>query len=276
MIPNEAKRHFQDVITHKMFEMDRTLSAAFAAVQSDMHSSGRGVSGLARSKLTAEATHSLEARARYIYDELLRCLAAHQVDLDNDTEVEAATLLKDNIETQGQIILGQLFGLPTFTMPEVQTGVAQLRAQFDQEPPRISQYLTTELQMRAAASRPISSGDGTKLIINGPVGIIQTGYGATATVQQQLDTGTKQAIAAALTDLIALLDTPMNASLRNRDELRAFALEAKEEAEKPQGSMLKLGSQLRTIAETTKFIGSLGPAYQVIKPLLSFFNIHLP
>jgi hypothetical protein len=53
-------------------------------------------------------------------------------------------------------------------------------------------------------------------------------------------------------------------------------LETKDEAEKPGSNTLKLGANLRAIAETTKFVGSLGPSYQVIKPLLSYFGIHLP
>jgi hypothetical protein len=53
-------------------------------------------------------------------------------------------------------------------------------------------------------------------------------------------------------------------------------MEAKTEAGKPTPITLKLGSRLRTIAETTKFVGSLGPAYQVIKPLLSYLGTQLP
>jgi hypothetical protein len=35
---------------------------------------------------------------------------------------------------------------------------------------------------------------------------------------------------------------------------------------------MKLSSSLRTVAETNKFVGSLGPAYNVLKPLLSYFG----
>jgi hypothetical protein len=72
------------------------------------------------------------------------------------------------------------------------------------------------------------------------------------------------------------LDKPENSSIGNRAELRELIVEAKTEAEKPDSNTLKLGSSLRTIAETTKFVGSLAPAYGVLKPLLSFFGIHLP
>jgi hypothetical protein len=55
-----------------------------------------------------------------------------------------------------------------------------------------------------------------------------------------------------------------------------LVVDAKAEAEKPEPNTLKLGAGLRTIAETTKFVGSLGPAYQVLNPFLSYFGIHLP
>ena len=139
--------------------------------------------------------------------------------------------------------------------------------------------LTTELKLSAAAStpqEPQSPGNSTSLTFHGPVGVVQTGQGSTATVHQNIDAGVKNDISVALQLLLTLLDQPENDSLGNKAELRELVLDAKAEAEKPQPNNLKLGSSLRAIAETTKFVGSLAPAYQVVKPMLSYFGIHLP
>jgi hypothetical protein len=72
------------------------------------------------------------------------------------------------------------------------------------------------------------------------------------------------------------IDQESSADIPQRSELRKLVVEAKTEAQNPNADELKLSSLLRTIAETIKFVGSLGPAYQVIKPLLSYFGIHLP
>jgi hypothetical protein len=114
------------------------------------------------------------------------------------------------------------------------------------------------------------------LNFHGPVGLVQTGHGSQATVYQQIDAGVRNEIASTLQLFLEQLDRPENSPLGNGAELRELIAEAKAEAEKPEGNALKLGSSLRTIAETTKFVGSSGPAYKVLKPLLSYFGIHLP
>jgi hypothetical protein len=80
----------------------------------------------------------------------------------------------------------------------------------------------------------------------------------------------------ALQIVLEQFDKSESNSIGNRAALRELIVETKAEAEKPECNNLKLGSSLRTIAETTKFVGSLRPAYEVIKPLLSYFGIHLP
>jgi hypothetical protein len=278
MIPNEAKNQFQDIITHEMFEMERALAGVLAATHSNMISRGLGTSGPAMQALTQDATNSLKARAQFILGQLLRCLAAHHVTLTAETLTEASTLLRDAIQTQAQMVRGRLFGNPVFTTQGLGPAARQqLQAQYDQEGPRLIGRLTTELKLAAAASAPATpSGSGPSFVFHGPVGLVQSGDGSQATVHQHVDAGIRTEIASALHVLIDQLDKPENNAIGNRAELRELIVEAQAEAEKPEPNTLKLGASLRTIAETTKFVGSLGPAYQVLKPLLSYFGIHLP
>jgi hypothetical protein len=262
-----------------MFEMDRALAAVFAATQANMIARGLGTSGPAMLAVTQDATSSLKARAQSILGQLLRCLAAHHVALTAETLSDASTLLHDAIETQAQMVRGCLFGNAIFTRRTQALGPArqQLQAQYDQEGPRLIRRLTTELKLAAAASAPAtSSGNAPNFVFHGPVGLVQTGDGSQATVHQHIDAGIKADIAAALHVLMEQLDKPENDAIGNRSELRELVVDAKAEAEKAQPNTLKLGASLRTIAETTKFVGSLGSAYQVLKPLISYFGIHLP
>jgi hypothetical protein len=277
MIPNEAKSQFQDIITHEMFEMERALAGVLAATHSNMISRGLGTSGPAMQALTQEATNSLKARAQFILGQLLRCLTAHHVALTAETLTEASTLLRDAIQTQAQMVRGRLFGNPVFATQGLGPARQQLQAQYDQEGPRLIGRLTTELKLAAAASAPAtSSGSAPSFVFHGPVGLVQSGDGSQATVHQHVDAGIRTEIAAALHVLLDQLDKPETNAIGNRAELRDLVVEAQAEAEKPEPNTLKLGASLRTIAETTKFVGSLAPAYQVLKPLLSYFGIHLP
>jgi len=127
--------------------------------------------------------------------------------------------------------------------------------------------LSTELKLAAAASKGSSSNVASSFTFNGPVGLIQMGDGSQATVQQHVNANVRNDIVSALQFVLEHLDKPENNSIGNRTDLRELIVETKAEAEKPECNSLKLGSGLRTIAETTKFVGSLGPAYEVLKPL---------
>jgi hypothetical protein len=196
--------------------------------------------------------------------------------LDAETVTEASSLLRETIERQVQVVLIRLLQKPPFSIPGLEQAKQQLQAQFAQEGPRLIGRLTTELKLTAAATQRTPTQSAPTLTFHGPVGLVQTGDGSQATVHQHIDPGTKNQIVSALQVFLDSLDKPENSSIGNRAELRELIVEAKTEAEKPDSNTLKLGSSLRTIAETTKFVGSLAPAYGVLKPLLSFFGIHLP
>lgn len=278
MIPPEARSSFQEIIIHEMFEMERMLDSTWGATTARMSTNGMARSGNAMSRLEQDAVNSLKARGAFILGQLLRCLTAYRVNLNAETIADAQALLRETVEAQAQVIQSLLFSGPVFRMPGVEKATQQLQGQFQQEGPRLVKRLSTELSIALAASAPpdAPSSRAPTLTFNGPVALVQTGDGSQATVHQHIDASVKHQIAEALQVLLVQLDQPENASIGNQPELRGLVVEAKTEAEKPEPNTLKLGSSLRTIAEVTKFVGALRPAYEVIKPLLSHLGIHLP
>jgi hypothetical protein len=275
MIPPETKTLFQNVVTHEMFEMDRMLAGVQEAALENAASWGRP-NGMVLVLLTQNATNSLKTRAQFILGQLLRCLAACHVPLDTETVTEALQLLRDAIQTQASDVGVQLFQKPVFSFGDLDQARRQFQAKYDQEGPRLIDRLSTELKLAAAASQGSSSQGAPSLTFHGPVGLVQTGDGSQATVHQHVNANVKHEIASALQLFLEQFDKSENSSIGNRADLRELIVEAKAEVEKPECNTLKLGSSLRTIAETTKFVGSLRPAYEVLKPLLSHFGIHLP
>jgi hypothetical protein len=89
MINSEAKTLFQNIVTNKMFEMDRILEGVQQASFRKMASQGLTQSGNEMHLVTQNATNSLKTRAQFILRQLLHCLAVGHVQLDTETVTEA-------------------------------------------------------------------------------------------------------------------------------------------------------------------------------------------
>lgn len=278
MIPHEAKNDFDGILSIEMFEMDRQLSAAFLATSGRLTMAGHTISSAMALSLTQDASNSLKARAQMIYSQLIRCLGAHGVHWDDGVLQEATNLLRENITIQGQQVRSRLGSFPVFAQLQNRHMTQQADIELAQEPQRQINRLSIELRLAAAASRgpAMTSGSNSNVTIHGPVGVVQTGDSSQATVTQHIDAGTKTQLISGLQLYLDELSKPDNQSLAGRDQIRDLVVETKAELEKPKPNSLKVSSGLRGIVEATKFIGSLGPAYRVVKPLLGFFGIHLP
>ena len=109
MIPNKAKSQFQGIITHEIFEMERALDAVYSATVANHTTRGLGQSGPVLTALIQDATNSLKARGQFILGQLLRCMAAYHVTLDEETVTEASNLLREAIEREFQVIATRLY-----------------------------------------------------------------------------------------------------------------------------------------------------------------------
>jgi hypothetical protein len=275
LIPEEAKNHFFKVVEHEMVDMDRALDQTMAATTGKAAMAGMGHSSNLMVQLREDARNSLKSRAHYIFGQLLRCLAAHNVALDSKTVSAAASLIEKSIMEQSTSLEHKLLKRPGYASGGLNGASGKLLADFNGEAPRLIDKLKTELELAAAANRSVSK-TGPNITINGPVGLVQTGDGSHATVHQHIDAGVKQQVVSALDICLQELDKPENSSIGNLHDLKGLVIDTKTEAERPHSNNLKIASGLRSIAESIKFVGSLGPAYQVVKPLLSYFGVHLP
>lgn len=276
-IPSEAAAQFQEIVRHEMFDMDRSLARSFDTTVAKMTPRGLGLSGNLMSALTEEATNSLKARGHFILGQLLRCLAAHGVELTDEVVVDAIKLLKNEVDDQFQFVGRRLWMNGVFNASGLVQAKQALETQYGQEGPRLVARLSIELKLSAATTKTSQrQGGAPSFNFSGPVALVQAGNGNFANVHQHIDASTKSEVARALQFVLEELDKPENASIGNKLELRELVVDAKAEVEKPNANPLKLGSMLRAAAEGTKFVGSLGPAYQVLKPVLSFFGIQLP
>jgi hypothetical protein len=153
MINSETKTLFQNIVTNKMFEMDRILEGVQQASFRKMASQGLTQSGNEMHLVTQNATNSLKTRAQFILRQLLHCLAVGHVQLDTETVTEALWLLQDAIQTQANNVGARLFQYPVFSSTGFEQAKRQLQAQYAQEGPRLIDRLSTKLKLAAAASQ---------------------------------------------------------------------------------------------------------------------------
>jgi hypothetical protein len=275
MIPPVLQSVLQEILHVEMFDMQRALGKQLEARAVELSRRGVLHSGIALSLIAEDATNSLRSRGHFILGQILRLLAAYHVPMIEEVVSNAVVLLKDKINTEADLIRSIAFNGPKFAQVRDKSILQPIYAQYAQEVQRLTTRLTSEIKVAAATAQSASASNGQTLNFHGPVGLVQAGNGNQATVHQHLDAGLKTEIGAALQLLLQRLDQPENQPIGNRAELKELIVEVKAEAEKPDGNALKLKSALQGIAETTKFIGSLGDAYQVLKPLLGHLGIHM-
>jgi hypothetical protein len=109
--------------------------------------------------------------------------------------------------------------------------------------------------------------------IYAPVGFVQTGPGATASVQQNIAAPDREAILRALQ---AVEQAVAGLAPTERTQITEEAGELKKELAKPQPNFLRLRSGLLGIATTIQTLGSAAAAYQLVKGALALLGAHLP
>ena len=108
-----------------------------------------------------------------------------------------------------------------------------------------------------------------------PVGAVQTGPGATATVTQNLNSENREALLYALDDIKKYLESEENLDFP-KEEILELVDESCVELKKPNPNGMRLRAVLTTVAITIQTVGSLQQAYQVVKSALSLFGVYLP
>lgn len=277
MISQNALERYRELVEIEAVEMDTLLALKLSSTLATAIQHGVGQSGRCMLMLKEDAVNSLKARAQFALGQMLRCLTAHAVPLSDDVVDQAITTVKTTIENQSDSVHRQLFASGAFRSSGLEGAQNQVQMDYLQVAPRLIGKISTEMKLAAAASSTVArTSNEARFTFNGPVALVQTGDGSQGSAVQYVNAEISQQIVNALDSLLVQLDSAENCQLPRRDELVDLVHDAKTEAQKPRPNSLKLGASLRGIAETTKFVGSLGPAYQVLKPLLSFLGVHLP
>jgi len=129
--------------------------------------------------------------------------------------------------------------------------------------------LTKKTEQAAANAQSV-------VTITGPVGAVQTGVGAVAHVAQNLAADDRAALAAALTALMEQLKNANDLDTSTKQNVEVLVQESQAELHKEKPALARLSAFLSGTAGTIQTVGSLQPAYQVLKTALIPLGILLP
>ncbi len=108
-----------------------------------------------------------------------------------------------------------------------------------------------------------------------PIGVVQTGAGATASVQQTLGATDRETILHALQAVEQAIAPATELAPTDRTQITAVVVALRDELAKPQPNLLRLRSGLVGIATTIQTRGAAAAAYQLVKGALALLGVHL-
>ncbi len=129
--------------------------------------------------------------------------------------------------------------------------------------------------LEATKSQPADSQSAT-FNIYAPIGVIQTGAGSTASVQQHFGPTERDTIRRALEAVEQSLPTVGQMVAVEREQLSEVVAEVRQELDKAQPNALRVRSAMTGIASTIQTLGAAAPAYALVKGALALLGVHLP
>lgn len=129
--------------------------------------------------------------------------------------------------------------------------------------------------LEATKAQPTGA-DTATFNIYAPIGVLQTGSGSTASVQQNIGVAERDTILRSLDAVQAALSAVKDLATQDREQIEEVVVEVRNELAKPQPNPLRVRGALTGIATTIQTLGSAAGAYTLVKGALALLGVHLP
>jgi hypothetical protein len=130
-------------------------------------------------------------------------------------------------------------------------------------------------QLRNVPMKSQQFGAGTQIVNNGSIGIVQTGAGSTATLQQQVSGGDASNLIDALEKLLSALAADKGVAAEVRAALQDSIQNATAELKQASPDKTRLADWLVLLASTVQAIASAQPAYEAVRSAAQTLGISL-
>jgi len=241
-------------------------------VQSKMAARGLGRSGAVIQAVYDLCARDVELRALIVWQNLAMVLSKAGV-------FPSGTLAKDLKQVVWEY-LPSIYSYPSQCLQNVTNLIGMSPARSltearDKAVAKVNTQIDLFVLQAVAKEKP---GDSSQPIFNfySPVGAIQTGQGATATIVQMLSPQDREALRDALDRVKQGLADVDKLPGYEKDEVLDLIEEGRREVDKSKPNSMRVTSVFSAIATAIQMAGSLQPAYQALKAALLPLGILLP
>jgi hypothetical protein len=245
--PAQLRRHGTTVPSRRILS-SRGIQLIRKQIKAEYDARAATVWGILKRLISAEQLPPSAGLARLAKAELIQALDSHCNDL---VQVDEQALRQTRVDHQWP---------DHYSLKE--EAIARTEAEIDIE------LLSTR--------RPASPAHSTTVNIINPVGVVQTGPGASATLHQHFGSTQREVLQEALLEVRQAVGTAQEIPADLRDEILAVVADADKEVRARSPNVLRLRGTLSAIASTIQTLGSTAAAYQLLKAAALHVGVQLP
>ena len=257
-------------------ERRKQVERDIGQVASEAVMAGAGRSGILIVEIREICAREVGIRALLIWQALVRVMSNLGVEPDENL----AAALKNEVENYSPRALADLTDILNKNTRNIGCGEPEpLESAWGQAMRKV--YAEIDLfvaSLFANTQRKQKQPDSSRSVFNfySPVGVFQTGAGATAGVTQIFGSQEQEALIRALDLVKQNLINSEGLAGDLREEMLDLIEEGQTEVKKPKPNGMRIQSVLMAVATTIQTVGSLQPAYQALKAALLPLGIFLP
>lgn len=238
--------------------------------------------GLLRSSVsmklvTDTAINAIPVYAQTALNLVLRAASAHGETISADNQTDIMEGIKKELLFEIEMLRAAVTGSVPFRDSGI-SGGDRLMEQIDKAADLELQRVSGELNLIVAQNKRAEGNaqTGSTIIVNAPVGVLQTGPGSFGVANQHIDAGAAEALDKALTALLEQLERTDGDGRVNVHEIAEMVTESKAELQKPKPNASKLKSLITGIGSTISYLPKLKDAYDTLKWAANGIGVPLP
>ncbi|MER8511652.1 hypothetical protein NKH47_01675 [Mesorhizobium sp. M1060] len=270
---------YSQLLSVERTKLNDMIVREFAKASSTLSSKGVLQSSMGMRAIVDVATGRIPVFAQVCLNLMIRCSNSHGIAITTENRQDFLATMKGSIDEEVSFLRNQVAGSPSFRSTAATGHISgTMIAELDRSSSLELDRLDGELKLLAAANgRKSEKGDGSQMIFNAPVGLVQTGASSIGIATQHIDAGAKEALTDAMTKLI---DTLKEAQAKDipfdRGEVIELAREAHTEVAKPNPNVTRIRSLVGGIGAAIANAPKLKAAYDTVKWAGVFVGVHLP